>query len=219
MATPQLYPINEIFFSIQGEGFHAGESAVFIRLAGCNLKCTWCDTDMTAKQTMSKEEIAEAVNKLWSKTFERFIVITGGEPTLYDLRPLIRELRRCPQPTYVAIETNGTGMGYILQMLRDGSLDWVTISPKAERPVYTDGDYDHVISNYGEMCEIKIVLDGSIDPELYHPFRASDLFADSDQPATFIQPCSEDFMPAVEYVKSHPWWRLSVQLQKIIGVR
>ena len=109
--------VNEIFYSIQGEGFHAGEAAVFIRFAGCNLSCPFCDTNHHPFKEMTEDEICAEVEKYPS----RLVVITGGEPTLQLTASLVGKLHRLHRD--VAIETNGT------REIPNG-VDWVTVSPK-----------------------------------------------------------------------------------------
>lgn len=115
------YKVMEIFDSVQGEGFHMGKPCTFIRLAGCNLRCPWCDTkeswDAVASM-MSADDIVNKVNK-------HMVVITGGEPTIQKLTPLLKLLHR--KGHYIALETNGTNdiseNDYEL-------INWITVSPK-----------------------------------------------------------------------------------------
>lgn len=117
-----LYLIIEIFSSIQGEGFHMGKGATFIRVAGCNLRCSWCDTeysfDLSKAKWMSVDDIVAA--ECFS---HQLVVITGGEPSLYNLEPLVQALHKLGK--YVAIETNGTNPIPV-----EWGIDWITASPK-----------------------------------------------------------------------------------------
>ena len=187
-----LYSVNEIFYSIQGEGYYAGSAAVFIRLAGCNLQCEWCDTNHEKKEEMTPASIVNSVIRLWPYHARPFIVITGGEPTIQDLTFLVTALKK--ECMYVAVETNGTGP---IPM----NVDWITVSPKEEHTPY--------IYNLKKADEIKVVLDGINDPENWNSYGRQ----------KYIQPCSEKYGPAVEYVKTHPEWRLSIQIQKILEIR
>ena len=110
--------INEIFYSLQGEGFHTGTPAVFIRFSGCNLRCPFCDTEHQTHQLMSEEEILA--------TIRRMVILTGGEPSLWIDEALIERLHQAGK--YICIETNGT------HPLPNG-IDWVTCSPKEGAPV------------------------------------------------------------------------------------
>ncbi len=109
--------INEIFYSLQGEGFHTGTPAVFIRFSGCNLKCSFCDTRHENGTLMSDEEILQAVSAYPSNV----VILTGGEPSLWIDQSFIDLLHQAGK--YICIETNGTNP------LPEG-IDWVTCSPK-----------------------------------------------------------------------------------------
>lgn len=109
--------INEIFYSLQGEGFHVGTPAVFVRFSGCNLKCDFCDTQHEQGRMMSDEEILAEVEKYPC----RMVILTGGEPGLWVDDNLVATLHAAGK--YVCIETNGT------RVLPEG-IDWVTCSPK-----------------------------------------------------------------------------------------
>lgn len=196
--------VNEIFYSIQGEGRHAGFAAVFIRLSGCNLKCPFCDTDFSQSKQMTVEEIVKEVCSLSNKC--RFVVITGGEPTLQDCVPLIEALHA--KGYKVAMETNGTNQVPF-------NIDWVTISPKF--PFL--GNRAAAIKQ--KTCdELKCVYDGSYNPNdiLRHFTNAVHLYV---QPCDtgFLKPNEEITAKCVEFIKSNPKWKLSLQTQKILKVR
>lgn len=191
------YRINEIFYSIQGEGMWSGRAAIFIRFSGCNLKCPFCDTDFSDSDPYTATEILGAIQGYPT----RFIVLTGGEPTLQVDDDLVWYLKK--NGYTVAMETNGT---FPLPF----GLDWVTVSPK-----------DMFVSNakivLKDCNELKVVFDGvhtDIDYDIIAPFK-------------FIQPCdtkdeekNKDIMRlAVGYIKQHPDWLLSLQTQKIINVK
>ena len=114
-------PIMEMFYTIQGEGFHTGRAAYFIRTGGCDVGCVWCDVkeswDANAHSPLGVEEIVAEVIK--SKT--DFVVITGGEPTMYDLTALTSSLKKIG--IEIALETSGA---YPIQ----GHFDWICLSPK-----------------------------------------------------------------------------------------
>lgn len=194
----KAYRINEIFYSIQGEGVHTGVPAIFIRFSGCNLKCPFCDTDHSAHAEMTADEIVEEANKYPGK----LIVLTGGEPGLFVDRELVAALKgNCRE---VSIETNGT------QRLPD-NIDFVTLSPK---DMFCPGATP-VIS---ECDELKLVFCGDNDPSRYDNIIASD---------RILQPCDtgnpEDnariVSAAFEYCLEHPQWRLGLQMHKILNVR
>ncbi|MBR4506739.1 MAG: 7-carboxy-7-deazaguanine synthase QueE, partial [Bacteroidales bacterium] len=115
--------INEIFYSLQGEGYYSGTPAVFVRLSGCNLQCPFCDTQHGAGTEMSEEEIVDAV-KCYPA---RHVVITGGEPSLQLTESLVDILHAAGK--YMAVETNGTRP-------LPANVDWITLSPKS---AFVDG--------------------------------------------------------------------------------
>ncbi len=128
--------INEIFYSLQGEGFHTGTPATFIRFSGCNLKCHFCDTRHEEGTLMTDEAIIQEVRKYPA----RMVILTGGEPSLWIDDTLIRLLH--DKGKYVCIETNGT------RPLPEG-IDWVTCSPKEGGTVVLN-----------RMDEVKVVYEG-----------------------------------------------------------
>lgn len=191
------YPVIEVFESLQGEGTHVGVGAVFIRLAGCNLRCPWCDTkhsfDTTGVITYTAQEI------LHSFSFNQpLVVITGGEPTLHDLRPLVQGLHNLGR--VVAIETNGTN-----PIPADWELDWITVSPKPE-------------SGYVITCradELKYVVDDvfSLDVVRFDLVPKGRIFLQ-------IESCRpESSQKAYALIIENPerHLRLGIQLHKVIG--
>lgn len=109
--------INEIFYSLQGEGFHVGTPAVFVRFSGCNLRCDFCDTQHESGEMLTDEEILARINAYPCK----MVILTGGEPGLWIDDELIDKLHNAGK--YIAIETNGT-------CILPQQIDWVTCSPK-----------------------------------------------------------------------------------------
>lgn len=143
--------INEIFYSLQGEGFHVGTPAVFIRFSGCNLKCDFCDTRHEQGKKMSDEEILAEVLLYPCK----MVILTGGEPGMWVDDTLVALLHKAGK--YVCIETNGT---YVLPE----GIDWVTCSPKQETHL-----------RVGKVDEIKVVYQGQ-EVESYLQIPASCYF-------------------------------------------
>lgn len=182
--------VNEIFHSLQGEGFYAGMPATFVRLAGCNLNCSFCDTDKSEKEVLSFSTVIQRV-KRWKC---RRIVLTGGEPTIQDIS-WMGKLFRMNQFS-VALETNGTNL------VDEGLFDWVTFSPKA--------DSKWVL----ERCdELKVVYQGQ-NLIQYDGIRCQHRFL---QPVEIDG--EMNFKETVEAVLANPGWRLGLQMHKIIGVR
>ncbi|MCF0178218.1 MAG: radical SAM protein [Bacteroidales bacterium] len=193
--------INEIFYSVQGEGLLSGTAAVFIRFCGCNLSCPFCDTDFSSGVQMSDSQIvAEVASLIGDATL---IVLTGGEPTLSADASLISMLHGISPSVRIAMETNGT------HPIPSG-VDFVTFSPKDQ---FTSGAKPIL----NECSELKLVYPGS-DPAKY------DYVVTENR---FLQPCDSgeaatnraNMQATVDYVKAHPQWRISLQTHKILGVR
>ncbi len=128
--------INEIFYSLQGEGYHTGTPAIFIRFSGCNLHCDFCDTQHETGVMMTDEEIIDEVKKYPA----RMVVLTGGEPSLWIDSHLLKMLH--DNGKYITIETNGTNE-------LPGGIDWITCSPKSEKSVVLK-----------HINELKVVYEG-----------------------------------------------------------
>ena len=190
--------INEIFYSVQGEGFHAGTPAVFIRFSGCNLKCPFCDTNHFTGNEMSVSDIIEEITKYPA----RLIIITGGEPSLFLTDELVNKLH--DKGKYVAVETNGTNK-------LPSSVDWVTLSPKdnfVKNAVPVNQIYD----------EVKVVFDGNQNVDKYLSIPAKQYY---------LQPCDtgnetlnkEIINKTLELCMKDGKWRISIQIHKILNVR
>ena len=190
-----MYRVNEIFRSLQGEGFWTGTPMVFVRLSGCNLKCPFCDTDHSGFREMTAEEIVDAVLKVAGTC--RRVCVTGGEPSLQLDRGLTEALHSAGFRIHV--ETNGT------RLLPEGT-DWVTLSPKSDVPGLK-GDGSVVLE---KADEVKVVYLGS-DVERWAEFPA---------PWHFLQPCScGNTAETIDYIQRHPHWRLSLQTHKYLNIR
>ena len=190
-----MYRVNEIFYSLQGEGYWTGTPTVFLRFSGCNLKCPFCDTDHGGFQEMTAEEIVEEVVRTGGAC--RRVCVTGGEPSLQLDDRLLDALHG--DGFQVHVETNGT------RILPEG-VDWVTVSPKSDVEGLK-GDGTVVLE---KADEIKVVFLGA-DVEKWAEF-----------PATwhFLQPCScANTTETVKYIQGHPHWRLSLQTHKYLDIR
>ena len=189
------YRVNEIFYSIQGEGAFAGTPAVFVRFSGCNLACPWCDTDHSNFVEMTRDKLEDAVRALLKGREGAIIVLTGGESALQlrDDEPLFQDFG-----CRICIETNGT-------LPVPDWVDWVTVSPKNELSA--------IVPLFDEL---KFVF----EPE-HIPYYLSMQDAGCIKS---IQPLARkdgttNLAEALEFVLAHPRFKLSVQLHKIIGVR
>lgn len=191
------YRVNEIFYSLQGEGRNTGRAAMFVRFSGCNLKCSFCDTDFTSHVDMTATEIINRMESLMPMTDARpIVVLTGGEPTLQVDSALIDTIHKAGFTT-VAMESNGTKEP-------PSNLDWLTVSPKQNVKV-THCD------------ELKVVYDGKTEPST-HGVKANYYFiqpldsGDDKDNARIIKAC-------VDYIKKHPQWQLSLQTHKLIDIK
>ena len=193
------YKINEIFYSIQGEGRHAGRAAIFVRFSGCNLKCPFCDTDFKKYKELEASDIIDRIRKLSSNC--NFVVLTGGEPTLQVDEHLITILHNYGY--YIAMETNGTHNV-------SNNIDWITCSPKS---LFVDNA--SVKINFAN--EVKVVFDGK------HEITDCGIEAEY----FYVQPCdvgdikknAEILKQTVDFVEANPKWQLSLQQQKILNVK
>ncbi len=196
-----MYRINEIFYSLQGEGFHSGTPAVFVRFSGCNLRCAFCDTQHQAGEMLSLQEIVDEVNKYPNAPL---LVLTGGEPSLFIDEAFVAELKQKTHKT-IAIETNGTRP-------LPSSLDWVTLSQKS---AFEGGDLEPCVLK--QCDELKVVYLGQ-DLAQYKDIVAKH---------RFLQPCfCEDeterlanMKACVEAVMQNPGWRLSMQIHRVLNIQ
>jgi organic radical activating enzyme len=191
----------ELFYSLQGEGYHQGKAAFFIRLAGCDVGCVWCDVkeswDASKHPVLSVEEIVAAAAAHPS----RIAIVTGGEPLLHQLDPLTTALRAAGFQTH--IETSGSSP-------MSGSWDWVCLSPKKFKAPLPE--------SVKAADELKVVVFNKSDFDWANSF-VNDLAADCKK---YLQPeweKSDAMTPLViEYIKQNPSWELSAQLHKYIQV-
>lgn len=192
--------INELFYSIQGEGRNTGRAATFVRFSGCNLCCPFCDTSHKDGNFYTDEDIVHFATQQPGE----LVILTGGEPTLFDNTKLIQLLHEAGKK--VAVETNGTNIPEWL-----ANVDFITVSPKFE---FT---YSKHVAYY-KATELKVVFDGRNNLDLYKNY---------DVQYKYLQPCdtgdkkknAEILAATVAYCEQHPEWRISLQTQKILNVR
>lgn len=197
--------VNEIFYSVQGEGRWTGRPALFVRLSGCNLRCPFCDTDFDAYTEMPAEEIIGELKRLSASC--RFVVLTGGEPTLQVRPDFVEQLHRSGY--FVAMETNGA--------YTDSSslgVDWVTLSPK--------GPYTGAALKTFRAHELKMVMDDVVSEDEITAVQTA-----VDVTCYYLQPCdtgdarrNQTIRQRVfDFIQRHPEWTLSLQIHKILNVR
>ena len=191
----------EMFYTLQGEGYHQGKAAYFIRLAGCDVGCVWCDVkeswDASKHPVLSIEEIVTSALAHPA----RLAIITGGEPLLYNLDALTTALKKVGFE--VNIETSGSSP-------MSGKWDWVCLSPKKFKAPLSE--------SIAAASELKVVIFNK------HDFEWAETYA-KQVPAScklYLQPewdKANEMMPLIiDYVKTHPKWELSAQLHKYIQV-
>ena len=188
--------INEIFYSLQGEGHYTGIPAVFIRFSGCNLKCPFCDTEHDDYTEMDEDSIVGKVSEYPAS----HVVITGGEPTLQLTASLVDKLHAAGK--YVQIETNGNNR------LPDGcSIDWITCSPKY-RPV-----------NLNRIDELKVVFMGASQVMSRYDGMEASVYSLQPCDTGDGKANARILEETIAYCLANPKWRLSLQTHKIINVR
>ena len=193
------YEIAEIFESLQGEGRNTGRPCVFVRFAGCNLGCPWCDTDFSRRFELSLEDLVNEV----SGHRARSVVLTGGEPTIRKGMPeLVATLKEAG--FWIAVETNGTDdAGWF------AFVDYVSCSPKAEFPEAL---------RLAHADEVRVVASSEGVADFCRDVRGR--IAATDY---YISPCDRggeiDFATAKSVLAKLDGWSLSVQLHKILGFR
>lgn len=192
----------EHYYTLQGEGFHAGQAAYFIRLGGCNVGCHWCDVKESWDESKHKQyPVSEILS--WVKAIPTCtnVVITGGEPTQYDLTELTQALKAIGQN--VCIETAASNP-------LTGKLDWICISPKKRQPP--------LLENMPKAHELKIIIYNQDD------------FAWAEKWAATVNPNCKLYLQAewdkrdevtpkiIEYIKQHPHWKISIQTHKYLNI-
>lgn len=197
------YKINEIFYSIQGEGLNSGKPAIFVRFSSCNFKCSFCDTNFKKFISYSLLDLEEKINSILHKIpyFNLPIIVwTGGEPLLQLDFDLLNHFHNLDFKNYV--ESNGSIL--INNKLRS-VIDYLTISPKyKEFPksfLQREGD------------ELKLIYQNQTEDEL-----SSFLLLEFDN--FYLQPCSnKNVKKIINIIKRNPRWSLSIQLQKILKIK
>lgn len=199
--------INEIFYSLQGEGAHTGVPAVFVRFSGCNLQCTFCDTSHAEGVEMTDSEIVAYVNTYPAE----WIILTGGEPSLWIDEDFIHTLH-VGTGKKIAIETNGTRPV-------PSTIDWVTFSPKIGMTTPLSAA-EAVSLRLAKADEVKVVDIGQdLEPYFHLPQVGSNT-------QMFLQPCwvadptqaRENEQRTVSRVLADPRWRLSLQIHRKLGI-
>jgi organic radical activating enzyme len=199
--TTTSLPVMEAFYTLQGEGYHQGRAAYFIRLGGCDVGCVWCDVKDSWDAEKHPKITIDAIVAEASKYPGRLAVITGGEPLLHQLDELTKALQEAGFETN--IETSGSSV-------MSGHWDWICLSPKKFKAP--------VPSNLPLAHELKVVVFNK------HDFEWAELHAAQVAPSCklYLQPewdkAAEITPLIVDYIKDHPQWELSLQTHKYINV-
>ena len=207
------YSVKEIYYTLQGEGYHTGRPAVFIRFSGCNLWtghekdrsgaiCDWCDTDFVGTNGInggkfSVKEIINIINSQWKENVlsDPYVVCTGGEPLLQMDEALIKAIHKAGFE--IGLETNGT-------MIPPDGIDWICVSPKANA--------DLILKNGNEL---KVVYPQcGMNPRVHEKLKFDHFYI---QPMDGINQ-TENIKRSEKFVLDHPKWKLSLQTHKILGI-
>ena len=197
----EMLPLMEAFYTIQGEGFHSGKSAYFLRIGGCDVGCHWCDVkeswDAALHPPTHIEKMQEAIAPFSAET----VVVTGGEPLMWNMQPLTDLLHQ--KGLQVHIETSGA---YPLS----GSFDWICLSPKKTMPPKAE-----VLA---KADELKVIIHNK------HDFKWAEQHAAQvkESCCLYLQPewskASEMMEEIVEFVKENPKWSVSLQTHKYMNI-
>ena len=201
MASTTTYPVMEHFYTIQGEGFYTGSAAYFIRLGGCDVGCVWCDVKESWDASIHPQMTVETLVKLVTDAKAKLCVITGGEPAMYDLNPLVDALKAAG--IQVNIETSGA---YPIK----GELDWVCLSPK----------------KFKFPIKEALIKADEFKAVVFHPsdIAWANSFASDLKPncRLYLQPewsKSETITPLIiDFVKENPQWQISLQTHKYLNI-
>lgn len=197
-SSANKYKVNEIFYSLEGEGFFSGTAAVFVRLAGCTMGCAWCDTKYAQKTNyaLTAEQILKKISVYPCKT----LVLTGGEPTEQNLTPLLKLLRK--NKYQIHLETNGANL------IDTKLFDFCTVSPKA----YVSSEMLKKANAVKYITDTKTTLQ-EIE-SLQKQTGKNTLF--------YLQPknnSKENIKQCLNLIKQKPNMRLSVQLHKFLKIK
>ena len=194
-------PVMEDFYTLQGEGFHQGKAAYFIRLAGCDVGCVWCDVKESWDVSKHPLKPINQLIELVKQTPSRIVVITGGEPLMHDLTLLTSSLQQSGFQTH--IETSGA---YPLT----GNWNWICLSPKKFKAPLPE-----VVK---KADELKVVIYHKSDFDWAEKYAAQV----SNGCKLYLQPewdkAAEVTPLIIDYIKAHPEWQLSLQVHKYINV-
>ena len=194
-------PVMEEFYTLQGEGFHTGKAAYFVRVGGCDVGCAWCDSkESWDAELFPPVPVTELVRRA-VKTPSKTVVVTGGEPSLYPLDILTQALKE--NNITAMVETSGAHP-------LSGEWDWICLSPKKNSPPQKD--------IYSHAHELKVVIQKEADLQ----WAEKNAALVSPECYLFLQPewsVADHIMEMLtNYVMQHPQWRISLQAHKYMGI-
>ncbi|HEX6982201.1 MAG TPA: 7-carboxy-7-deazaguanine synthase QueE [Balneolaceae bacterium] len=195
------YPLMEDFYTIQGEGVHTGRPAYFIRTAGCDVNCWWCDVQESWDESAHPKKSVKEIVRSAKDSGAPFAVITGGEPLLHDLDPLTLQLKQAGLKVH--IETSGSSP-------LSGYLDWITLSPKRFKEPLDD------IFPYVDELKVVVLTNKDLQWAEKNAEKCSQNTRLLLQPE-WETPKSRELI--LDYVKANPQWGISLQTHKFLGVR
>jgi len=196
-----VLPIVEHFYSLQGEGYHTGKAAWFIRIGGCDIGCNWCDAKFTWDNNPAwLINVDELLSKI-ENNYSNSIVITGGEPLMYNLNYLCNELKKRKYTTF--LETSGS-------LALSGKWDWICLSPKKKYPPLNE--------MYIKANELKVIIHDISDLDWAEQCSKRVL----DSCILLLQPewsrYNELIHEITNYIKRYPKWRISLQAHKFMNI-
>ncbi len=198
----KFLPIVEDFYTLQGEGFHTGKAAYFIRIGGCDIACSFCDTKFSWNADLHKKiKIDNLLEKIKKKSVAKSIVVTGGEPLKYNLNYFCEKFKE--NNFLLFIETSGN---YELS----GNWDWICLSPKKKSPPKKE--------IFAKADELKVIIE-NLDDLLWAEENAKKV---NKNCKLFLQSewSKKDFLTnsIVEYIKKNPKWAISIQTHKYLNI-
>ncbi len=202
LVHTQKLPLTEAFYSIQGEGYHQGKAAYFIRLAGCDVGCHWCDVKESWDEADSPMRSVVEMVKTAVEFDSKIVIVTGGEPLMHDLTTMTEQLHQHDFRTH--LETSGAHP-------LTGNWDWITFSPKKFKAPLPE--------IYDKAHELKIVIYNRNDFEWAEEFAARV----NSNCKLYLQPewsKIDEMLPSIiDYVKTNTQWQISMQVHKYLNVR
>jgi len=206
--------VNEIFYTIQGEGYHAGTPSIFVRLEGCNLACSFCDTEFNTGEPRPEKWMLREIKKKGGDC--KFIVLTGGEPSMQDIQEFVKIVKDAGY--YIMIESNG-----MYELPKNPALDWVCVSPKINTQskklvVKEANEFKFVVPYDGKLPNIKGLKSDHfwVSPENETAIDKGRGIRVGDRGCSQVSLASTKY--CVDLIKKSPQFKLNLQMHKYIGV-